>query len=215
MSDNSDRRPLKSRNSKWAATLTRWFAQTSISPNQISIASMFAAALAGFAFWTTLYTDGYMRGLLFILAATFCQLRLICNLLDGMLAVEAGKSAPDGAFWNEFPDRVSDILILVGAGLATSHLALGWAAAALAVLTAYIRELGKNCGAPTDYSGPMAKPQRMAVVTIAAILSSLEPLFRGSPAIMTIALWIIVIGCIVTSLRRSKQILIHLHTVVR
>jgi phosphatidylglycerophosphate synthase len=211
MSDNSDRRPLKSRNSKWAATLTRWFAQTSISPNQISIASMFAAALAGFAFWTTLYTDGYMRGLLFILAATFCQLRLICNLLDGMLAVEAGKSAPDGAFWNEFPDRVSDILILVGAGLATSHLALGWAAAALAVLTAYIRELGKNCGAPTDYSGPMAKPQRMAVVTIAALAASIEPLVHDGRIVIFLALWVIVLGCVLTSLRRTKRLVNYLN----
>jgi phosphatidylglycerophosphate synthase len=215
MTEPSDRRPLKSRGSKWAATLTTWLTQTSVSPNQISIASMVAGAGAGLAFWATLYTDGILRGALFIAAAAFCQLRLVCNLLDGMVAIEGGKNAPDGAFWNEFPDRISDILILVGAGLAASHLSLGWAAAALAVLTAYIRELGKNCGAPADYSGPMAKPQRMAVMTIAALTASIEPLFHDGRIVLTIALWIVILGCIITSLSRSRRILIHLNQVVR
>jgi phosphatidylglycerophosphate synthase len=215
MNDTQGRRPLKSRGSKWAASLTAWLATKTVTPNQISIASMAVSASAGLAFWATLYTDGVLRGALFIAAALFCQLRLLCNLLDGMVAVEAGKGAPDGAFWNEFPDRISDMLILVGAGFAASHGALGWAAAALAVLTAYIRELGKNCGVPADYRGPMAKPQRMAVMTIAALAAGLEPLFHDGRVAMTIALWIVILGCIITALRRSQNILTHLQKVVR
>ncbi|MGL4489946.1 MAG: CDP-alcohol phosphatidyltransferase family protein [Rhizobiaceae bacterium] len=214
MSEPQDRRPLKSRGTKWAASLTTWLAKTSVTPNQISIASMVFGACAGLSLWATLHTTGITQVLLFVSAAAYCQLRLLCNLLDGMVAVEAGKGSPDGAFWNEFPDRISDILILVGAGLAASNLTLGWAAAALAVLTAYIRELGKNCGAPADYSGPMAKPQRMAVITVAAVLACFEPLVHDGDIVITIALWIITLGCVVTSLRRAQRILIHLGTVV-
>ncbi len=215
MSEPQDRRPLKSRGTKWAASLTTWLAKTSVTPNQISIASIVFAAFACISFWATTHTSGITPSLLFLAVAAYCQLRLLCNLLDGMVAVEAGKESPDGAFWNEAPDRISDILILVGAGLAASNLTLGWSAAALAVLTAYIRELGKNCGAPADYSGPMAKPQRMAVMSGAAILASVEPLIHKGHIVITIALWIITIGCIITALRRSQRIIIHLRQIVR
>ena len=92
-----------------------------------------------------------------IAAALFIQLRLLCNLFDGMVAIEGGLASKDGPFWNEFPDRVADILILVGAGLACGFVALGWAAACMAVLTAYVRELGRAVNVPADYRGPMAK----------------------------------------------------------
>ncbi len=61
----------------------------------------------------------------FVLGALCCQLRLICNLLDGLVAVEGGRGGADGAFWNEVPDRVSDILFLGAAGVAAGQ--PGWA----------------------------------------------------------------------------------------
>ena len=170
-----NRRPLSSRNSKWAAALTGWLASKSVTPNQISKASMAAALLSGAAFWASARFGFGIRFALLLFAALFIQLRLVCNLLDGMVAIEAGKSAPDGPFWNEAPDRVSDILILAGAGLAAGNPALGFAAAALAVLTAYVRELGRACGLPADFSGPMAKQHRMAVMTVAALAAAISP----------------------------------------
>ena len=149
-----NRRPLASRETHWARSLTRWLAATSITPNQISMVSMLMAALAGVAFYLAGGADGVLRVVMLILAALFCQLRLLCNLLDGMVAIEAGKSAADGPFWNEFPDRVSDILIVVGLGYGVGHSTLGWAAASFCVLTAYVRELGRASGAPADFSRP-------------------------------------------------------------
>lgn len=46
-----------------------------------------------------------------ILAAVFIQCRLLCNLFDGMVAVEGGKSTPSGELFNDIPDRVADPLI--------------------------------------------------------------------------------------------------------
>ena len=165
MNKTENRRPLASRDTGWAKAVARRLAETSITPNQISMASVVFAALAGLAFWQVGETEGAARALLLVLAGFLVQCRLLCNLFDGMVAVEAGKGSPDGAFWNEFPDRVADIAILIGVGYGVDQPALGWAAAGFAVLTAYVRELGRACGQEADFSGPMAKPHRMAAIT--------------------------------------------------
>ena len=206
MAQDSDRRPLTSRDTGWARGIARRLSASGITPNQISMASMAMAACAGTAFWLAGTAASGPRAALLLAAALFCQLRLLCNLFDGMVAIEGGKQEADGPFWNEFPDRVADILILTGVGYGIGVPALGWAAAAFAVLTAYTRELGRNCGLPADFSGPMAKQHRMATITAAALLSLLEPLWRGQGEVLVIALWLIAVGAAVTALRRAANI---------
>jgi phosphatidylglycerophosphate synthase len=206
MAQDSDRRPLASRDTGWARGIARRLSASGVTPNQISMASMAMAAVAGAAFWLAGSAVSGPRAALLLAAALFCQLRLLCNLFDGMVAIEGGKQEADGPFWNEFPDRVADILILAGVGYGISVPALGWAAAAFAVLTAYTRELGRNCGLPADFSGPMAKQHRMATITAAALLSLLEPLWRGQGEVLVIALWLIAVGAAVTAFRRAANI---------
>jgi phosphatidylglycerophosphate synthase len=201
-----DRRPLASRDTGWARAVTQWLVRTAITPNQISIGSMIAAALAGLCFWLAGDAVRWERVALCVFAALFCQMRLLCNLFDGLVAVEGGKHAPDGAFWNEFPDRVADILILVGAGFGAGEPALGWAAAGFAVLTAYTRELGRANGLAADFSGPMAKQHRMAVMTMAALLTVFEPLWNATGAVVVAALWIVAVGALLTTGRRAARI---------
>ena len=98
------------------------------------------------------------------------------------------------------------LLILAGAGYGLGEPALGWAAASLAVLTAYVRELGRACGLPADFSGPMAKQHRMAAITAAALLSLAEPLWDGRGQVLRAALWIIALGAGVTVIRRAARI---------
>ena len=206
MAEPENRRPLASRDTAWARALTRRLAATAITPNQISMAGIGFAALAGAAFAGAGWTEGAARALLLLAAALGCQLRLVCNLMDGLVAVEAGRRSPDGAFWNEFPDRISDLLILVGAGYGTGLAALGWAAAALAILTAYTRELGRAIGLPADFAGPMAKPQRMAAMTGAALLSLSEPWLAAPGGWLAAALWLVALGSALTALRRAARI---------
>ena len=206
MTEDPNRRPLASRGTRWATAITRHLAATKITPNQISQASVAMALVSGTAFWLSGVAEGAVpRGLLLIAGALFCQLRLLCNLFDGMVAVEAGKSAPDGDFWNEVPDRVADILILAGIGYGIGAPALGWAAASLAVLTAYVREIGHALGAPVDFCGPMAKPHRMALITAAAAIAVFEPLWDGKGQVLAAALWIVALGAALTSLRRARR----------
>lgn len=207
MVSEGDRRPLASRNTRWAQAAARRMTAMSITPNQISQASMVMAAVAGGCFWASGQSDTLGRVVLLILAALFCQLRLICNLLDGMVAVEGGKGEADGPFWNEFPDRIADMLIFAGVGYGVAAPGLGWAAAAFAVLTAYVRELGRATGNASDFGGPMAKQHRMATITAAALLSVLEVLWSGGHWVLTIALWIVAVGAAATALRRALHLI--------
>jgi phosphatidylglycerophosphate synthase len=198
MSDEN-RRPLTSRNSAWAGRLASWAVARGITPNQISQASMGFAAL-GFALYAlSPQGPGFVQFLCLIFAAVAIQARLVCNLIDGMVAIEGGKGANDGPFWNEAPDRASDFLFFAGAGLAADQPALGLVAAALAIATAYVRELGRAEGFPPDFSGPLAKPQRMAVLTVGTVAAAVY----ASEWTLTVTLWIIVIGTAATVLRRS------------
>lgn len=206
MLDLKNRRPLKSRETKLAGKIAQALAARGVTPNAISQASMGAALVAALAFWGSAETSGVARALLLVLAALGCQARLLCNLFDGMVAVEAGKGAPDGPFWNEFPDRVSDVLILVGAGLAAGLPEWGWAAASLAVLTAYTRELGAGIGLVPDFSGPMAKPQRMAALTAAAVLAVAEGWLWQREIILPLAIVIVTLGTAFTVVRRGARI---------
>jgi phosphatidylglycerophosphate synthase len=201
-----NRRPLKSRGSRWAEAAARRLAAGRVTPNQISIAAVGFAAFGGAMLALSAWLPAVPRALALILAALACQGRLVCNLLDGMVAVEGGKCAKDGPFWNEAPDRASDILLFAAAGLAAGAVALGWAAAALSVLTAYLRELGRAEGLAPDFSGPMAKQHRMAVLTAGAVLAAAEPWVLGRLLVLEAALWIVVLGAALTAGLRARRI---------
>jgi phosphatidylglycerophosphate synthase len=208
-----NRRPIKSRASGWAQTSARTLAKAGASPNMISGASMAFAALGG-ALLALAGTSGPIPHAIELIAAAACiQARLVCNLLDGMVAVEFKRGSTSGPIWNELPDRVSDALFFAGAGACAfgsvfplTGLSLGWIAAVLAVTTAYVRELGRGLGFPADFSGPMAKPQRMAALTIVCLLTALEPIWGLRGEIMFVGLAIIALGTGVTVGRRTRNL---------
>ncbi len=174
--DPSARRPLKSRDVEFFRALARQLARMGVTPNAISFGSMVFGALAGGAFAITAHAAGWGMRVAFVAAAAFIQLRLLCNLIDGLVAVECGKKTPTGDIWNEAPDRFADVVILVGAGYAIGgRPELGYLAALCAVLTAYVRALGASLGAGQDFCGPGAKPHRMALCTGGAILAAVFP----------------------------------------
>src|SRR4051812_43396810 len=104
----ANRRPLTSRNYQWVQALARWLAARGVSPNGISIAGMVFATLGAASFYlqgqayeihlemshgailglapdaATLYHFRWMHFSSLIGAAVCIQLRLMCNLLDGL-----------------------------------------------------------------------------------------------------------------------------------
>jgi phosphatidylglycerophosphate synthase len=212
MTDLENRRPLKVRQAGWAKDFAARLARAQVTPDLISALSVVFAVLGGALLALAGDLPSVARAGLLIVVAGCIQGRLVCNLLDGMVAVEHGKGSAAGPIWNELPDRFSDALLLAGAGYMLAGLgwrigpSLGWAAAVLAVITAYVRELGRGLGLPADFTGPMAKPQRMAALTAACVLSAVEALWEGSGLVMLIAMAVITVGTAWTIARRVSNL---------
>lgn len=205
----ASRRPLKSRGTAWAQGLARGVARLGVSPDMVSAASVAFAIAGGLLLASCASGPMGPRALALVGAAVCIQLRLLCNLIDGLVAVEHGRGGPLGPLWNEAPDRIADACFLVGAGYGVGlpgGVELGWLAALLAVFTAYVRELGHGLGLAPDFGGPMAKPQRMAVLTVAALVAAVEPVLGWYGDTMLFGLLLIAAGTALTAgLRLRRQ----------
>jgi phosphatidylglycerophosphate synthase len=187
--------------------LTGMLVRAGVSANGISVAGMICGLLAGICLWRTDSATPLVVRFLWLIASGLILLRLLANLLDGMVAIASGTASPLGEIFNEGPDRVSDAAVLVGLGYAAGGVAwLGWLAALLAVFTAYVRLLGKSAGAPSEFGGPMAKQQRMFSVTIISVVSAAAPQWARAQKLPAIVLGVICAGCAVTIWRRLGRI---------
>jgi len=206
-----DRRPIATRNRKWAQAATAWLASRNVSPNAISIAGMCACIVAGIALAATSICD---YRILWLVAALGAQLRLTANMLDGMVALASGRASKTGELYNEVPDRISDAAVFIGAGFAWGgNITLGYIATILSIFTAYIRAAGKIAGAPNEFCGPMAKQHRMLVITVICVFSAVVPqswqIFRSDKlevGTMSLGLGVIIVGCCITIVRRLNRI---------
>jgi phosphatidylglycerophosphate synthase len=196
----SNRRPIAVRDSGWARKIAAALARTRLTPNQISLASVVFAAIGAalLAWWPT------APGLL--LCALCIQLRLLCNLLDGMIAVEAGKGSLFGRIYNEFPDRITDSLLIVALGYACGTVWLGWLGALLALATAYVRVFGGSLELAQDFGGLMAKQQRMAVLTLGCVIGAAELFWHAERWALLAAAVLIAAGSLLTCVSRTRAI---------
>ena len=200
-----DRRPLKSRSLGWVRRLAATLARSGVTPNGISTAGVvFAAVGCGLLLASA---HGWLpTGICFLAGAILVQARLMCNLLDGLVAVEGGKKSKGGDLFNEIPDRIEDTLFLAGAGYACGHAGLGWFCAVLAVTTAYIRAFGASLGHGQDFGGPCAKPQRMALLTAGLVVGGVTAFFRTSLNPLAWALYVVAAGTLFTAVLRVRRL---------
>ncbi len=198
-----ERREVASRGNKWIQGLSGRLVRSAVTPNQISSASIAFAALVPVGLFVVQGAWGAL------LAIVGIQARLLCNVVDGLVAVEGGKQSALGALYNELPDRVADSIVLVALGYALGLPAAGWLAALLAALTAYVRVFGGALGQPQRFLGPMAKQHRMATATAALVLMIAAALGWWSEQAAWLArglLWVVVVGSAITCWRRTHAI---------
>jgi len=213
-----DRRPIASREHKMWQELARYLARKGVRPNAISVLAMISGVLSGFVFGATSWAPGYARWL-WLAGALLIQLRLLANMLDGMVAIESGKASRIGELYNEVPDRISDAATLIGMGYSMGGDAkLGLTAACVAVFVAYVRVTGKAVGAAHEFCGPMAKQHRMFTMTLVALYLATAPQTwqpMWGPAsrwgVGAAGLWVVIIGGAITATRR----LFHIATVLK
>ena len=204
MPELSSRRPLKSRSNPVFQRLATRLAKTGVTADAISAAGLAFGLASGFTLAATWHAGSWsMQFTLWIASAALIQLRLLSNMLDGMVAVEGGRKSKLGPLWNEIPDRISDSATLIGAGYAHGGVPeLGWLAALLAVITAYIRAIGALSGAGEAFLGYFSKPRRMFFMTVACLVSAAG----FAPLAMPAVLWLIVAGSAVTCVQRLEWI---------
>ena len=172
---------------------------------------MCACIIGGIALGLTSIVD---YRILWIIGALGAQLRLTANMLDGMVAIASSRTSRTGELYNEVPDRISDAAVFIGAGYAWGgNVTLGYIATILAIFTAYVRAAGKIAGAPNEFCGPMAKQHRMLVITLICVYATIAPrswqmipFLDSQIGFMTLGLVVIVVGCVITVIRRVGRI---------
>jgi phosphatidylglycerophosphate synthase len=179
-----------------------------ISPNAISYLSILAALVAALCFWKS-----GRHAWLLIIAPLFCYLRLWFNMLDGMVAVAAGKASARGEIVNDLPDRISDVIIFVGvahSGLMNPF--IGYWTAIFSLFTAYVGLFGQAIGGRREFSGIMSKPWRMVVLSLGAwamfVCRSCQAGLHGFGrlSILDLTCLVIIAGCLQTIIVRLKRI---------
>jgi phosphatidylglycerophosphate synthase len=195
----SSRRPIAAAFRATASGAVRLCVRLGIHPDVISYLSIVASLAAGVCFWLA----GRWT-LLLILAPLLCYARLWMNMLDGMVALAAGKASLRGEILNDLPDRASDVLIFAG----VAHSGLCWApagywAAIFALLTAYVGTLGQAVGARREFGGVMSKPWRMVVLNggawvTAVLLLAGRGIRYGGLSVLDWTCVVIVTGCVQT-----------------
>jgi phosphatidylglycerophosphate synthase len=213
----TSRRPIAELFRRTTRGTVQFCVDRGIHPDAVSYASIVAAAAAAVCFW-----QAQAWAALLIPAVLFCYLRLWLNMLDGMVALASGKASRKGEIVNDLPDRVSDVIIFVGAGYSgLCHPMGGYWAAIFALLVAYVGTTGQAIGVQREFSGLMSKPFRMVALNAGAWLT-LALLWWGDGRIqyggLTVLDWtfgVIIAGCVQTIWVRLVRILRSLRALER
>ncbi len=170
--------------------LERLAIRSGLSADAITLLAVPVAAIGG----ACLAASGAAPWLL-LAVPVLAALRLILNLLDGMVARATGSMHPMGEMWNELGDRLADVLFIGGLAFAPEVDArLVLAAIAAALLSSYAGITSRAAGASRQYGGVMSKPGRMVVLGIAAPVTFVT----GSWVWLTVAAIVILVGSLIT-----------------
>ena len=204
----TSRRPIAQMFRRTGDGATNLCVRLGIPPDAISYSSILAALIAALCFWQS-GTNAW----LLTIAPLFCYLRLWFNMLDGMVAVAAGKANARGEIMNDLPDRISDVIIFVG--VAQSDLmnpVIGYWTAILSLFTAYVGLFGQAIGGRREFGGIMSKPWRMVALSLGAWTMFVCRSWRvglhdfGRLTILDWTCLVIIAGCLQTIIVRLKRI---------
>jgi len=203
----TSRRPIAGIFRRTAHAAVRIAVRAGIHPDVFSYASIVSAGIAAWLFWQSRTHPRYI-----VLAVAFAMLRLWLNMFDGMVALAAGKASKKGEIVNDLPDRISDVLIFVGvAHSGWCNVFYAYWVAIAAVIVAYVGLFGQAVGVQREFSGVMAKPWRIVLLSIGA-LTTMFLVLNGQRywiAGFSVLDWthvVILVGCAQTIIVRLRRI---------
>lgn len=178
--------------------LVRVCEQRRLHPDWFTYGGVLLAGVAGFAL-SQAYTDPAWLWLVPVCLV----LRLLFNLLDGLLARALAVADPWGEVKNEFGDRLADVAIFLGLGMSgyTDPLLVALALA-LILCGSYLGILSKAIGGRRLYEGLFGKAERMVSLAV----FSLYPLYSGRLASFNLYLIVAAFAAAVTILQRLEKI---------
>lgn len=145
--------------------------RSGISPNQLSVLSLFFAAAA-----SVFYYQSASKGEMLYAAALMVLGNAMLDVADGALARRMGKADPRGDFLDHVIDRYADMFFLGGiifAGYAP------WPVGLLAVigvfLTSYIGTQAQALQLGRYYGGMMGRADRLTLIFIATVGNAVYP----------------------------------------
>jgi phosphatidylglycerophosphate synthase len=203
----TSRRPIAGMFRSTANAAVKMAVRARIHPDVFSYASIVAALIAGILFWQSARHPKYL-----FLGVAFALLRLWLNMFDGMVAVASGKASKKGEIVNDLPDRISDIAIFIGiAHSSWCHRLPAYWVAIMALLVAYVGLTGQAAGVQREYSGWMSKPWRIVLISIAAVITSIQvhrdaPYWFGGWLLLDWACLVVIVGCVQTIVVRLVRI---------
>lgn len=205
----TSRRPIADIFRRTARAVVDWCVRRGISADAVSYASIASSLIAGL-----LFALSARAPFLLLIAPAFCYARLWLNMLDGMVAIAAKSASKRGEIVNELPDRASDIFIFAGVAHSTFCLMpLGYWAALLAVMTAYVGVTGQAVAGVREYGGLMSKPWRMVALhlgawtTWAMLHLATRTTTARSLTALDLACIIVIVGCVQTCVVRLRATL--------
>ena len=172
-----------------------------VTPNQITISSLFVCAIAGLCIATShLATAGW----LYILAGAL-------DVLDGRIARWKGIESPAGAYLDSISDRWCELFVLSGfiwLFRDTNWLPCVILAIVGSLMTSYIRAKGESLNIVLN-GGIMQRPERMTVVSIGclttAFFNSAEITVEYGSLVLGICLLIVGLGSCYTAVGRWRR----------
>ncbi len=172
-----------------------------VHPDWFTYGALALSALAGAAFFLAATNRAWL------LAVPLCAaLRLIFNLLDGLIARAQNSADAWGEAKNEFGDRAADALIFSALGLSGYVDArIGLLALVLILLVSYLGILGKAIGGARVFGGVFGKGDRM----ISLSLFTAYPFFTGDLSSYNFYLGVAALAATLTIIQRLRVIYGH------
>lgn len=180
---------------KALAPIGHLLVRAGVSADAVTVAGVLFAGLGGLGVWV-----GRHGGPWLLLVPAGALLRTAGNALDGWIAQDTGTARPLGEVLNETADRVADVAMVLPIAIVPSVPGLLVAGTLSAMLVvSFLGVVIKAAGGPRVYTGVMGKPDRMAVLSVAAIVGMV-----ADPAVaFTVGLWVVLGGALITLGQRA------------
>jgi CDP-diacylglycerol--glycerol-3-phosphate 3-phosphatidyltransferase len=163
-----------------------------VTPNHLTLLGLLVSGGAG-----VLLAYGFFRtGAVVLLVGS------LCDMLDGAVARETGRSSPFGAFLDSTVDRVAEMLVFAGLLVhfaredSILYALLAFLAAGGSFLVSYTRARAEGLGISCEV-GWMERPERLVLLILACLL--------GAGAVQ-VALWVLTVLVGWTSWQRIRHV---------